>query len=274
MESQQGLACPRHLPRQATRKRQALGGRKRAETRAAGWASNDLACFTTPLVYEGSLKRGTKHQHQALVALPSCPVTTYSRQSWRNPRSLGNGSTQRDPAHLQVVGDGALRHFRDVHQRQRAHRALAGALEAQAAREALLEDGKLWVAGVVHCGSSRAGSSVQEGPVQEEGKGRLYPFYQAHPPPGILQLLVRPSCRMSTSALLSAPHAHDPPGRPGREMAPTAPLASMLQAGRGGVGVGMVHAPPEQLGGELQAGRQGLGAACLLDCLPACLMQA
>ena len=49
----------------------------------------------------------------------------------------------------------------------------------------------------------------------------------ASAPPGILQFEVRPSRRMSMSACCRAPQAQLAPGRPGREMAPTVPRASM-----------------------------------------------
>ena len=51
-------------------------------------------------------------------------------------------------------------------------------------------------------------------------------------PPGILQLQVRPSLLISLVALIRAPQAQDWPGRPGRDMGPTSPLALMLQAGK------------------------------------------
>ena len=43
---------------------------------------------------------------------------------------------------------------------------------------------------------------------------------------------VRPSERISFHDLIRAPHAQDWPGRPGRDMGPTSPLALMLRWGR------------------------------------------
>ena len=51
-------------------------------------------------------------------------------------------------------------------------------------------------------------------------------------PPGLLQLALSPVALMSASAAFSAPQAQDCPGRPGRLMAPTVPIASTLMCGK------------------------------------------
>ena len=51
-------------------------------------------------------------------------------------------------------------------------------------------------------------------------------------PPGLLQLGLRPVALRSLRAALSAPHAHDCPGLPGRLMGPTSPNAFTLMCGK------------------------------------------
>ena len=136
-------------------------------------------------------------------------------------------------------------------------RILVGALEPQAASQALLEDGVLGVSRLVHCSrvvhracgqrpavavgaaaDRRAGAqpSACVAPWPPSSLARV-PAGAARAPPGILQFEVSPSRLISISALASAPHAQPTPGRPGREMAPTVPAASMLRrAGWGGWG--------------------------------------
>ena len=93
------------------------------------------------------------------------------------------------------------------------------------------------------------------------------PPHREHPPPGILQLQETPSARSSVQDLIRAPHAHDWPGRPGRDMGPTSPLELMLQQKGGGWGfskawpAGELHAQLQGLRPHSRQARQGVALA-------------
>lgn len=144
-------------------------------------------------------------------------------------------------------------------------RVIAGALVAQAAGQALLQDGEFGVPWLVDCGAQRSGWrpvywARKGGDVSRANVTQTCSPLPIHPhqrppslpprrpaqdsppllhrsPPGILQLLARPSRLICSRALDSAPQAQPRPERPGREMEPTLPRASiemwgMLQQGR------------------------------------------
>jgi len=67
--------------------------------------------------------------------------------------------------------------------------------------------------------------------IMSESQAQMLLVY-CHPPPGFLQLALRPVAFKSARAAFKAPQAQDWPGRPGRLMAPIVPIASTLMWGK------------------------------------------